>query len=125
MVKRFLEWIRLKEKLHARNHRPPYFKEGEIWWCNIGENVGTEVNGKGDNFARSVRVFKKLSGKNFIGIPLTTRNRYAAITFRGNVSVANLSQIRVVDYRRMLNKLGDLDEGDFERTRDRLRGLLF
>ena len=52
MLKRFLEWIGLKEKLHHTEHQPPLFKEGEVWWCYIGENVGVEVNGKGKQFTR-------------------------------------------------------------------------
>jgi hypothetical protein len=42
MIKRFLEWIKLKEKLHSNNYKPPFFKQGEIWWCSFGENIGTE-----------------------------------------------------------------------------------
>ena len=49
---------------------------------------------------------------------------YADITFQGKLSVANLSQIRIVDYRRMLNKLGDLDEGDVTKVKNKLRDLL-
>jgi len=44
MIKKFLEWIGLKEKLHNHEHIPPLFREGEIWWCYMGENIGVEVN---------------------------------------------------------------------------------
>ena len=60
MLKRFLEWIGLKEKLHTADNKPPLFKEGEIWWSAIGENVGIEVNGKGKPFSRPVYIYKKL-----------------------------------------------------------------
>jgi len=53
-IKRFLEWIGLKEKLHGAIHKPPFFKEGEIWWCNLGENVGIEANGKGDTIPKQL-----------------------------------------------------------------------
>lgn len=59
MIKRFLEWIGLKEKLHNTEYIPPLFKEGEIWWCYVGENVGIEANGKGNQFTRPVLIFKK------------------------------------------------------------------
>jgi hypothetical protein len=45
IIKRFLEWIGLKEKLHEKESVPPFFKEAEIWWCYFGENVGSEING--------------------------------------------------------------------------------
>jgi hypothetical protein len=52
-MKKFLEWIKLKEKLHNINYNPPFFKEGEVWWCAVGENVSVEINGKGGGFFSS------------------------------------------------------------------------
>ena len=72
-VKRFLEWIGLKEKLHNSVHKPPLFKEGEVWWCSFGENIGIEVNGKGGKFSRPAIIFKKLSADGFFAIPLSTQ----------------------------------------------------
>ena len=71
IVKRFLEWIQLKEQLHNASHKPPLFKEGEVWWCSVGENVGKEINGKSKLFSRPVLVFKKLTSETFLGIPTT------------------------------------------------------
>lgn len=56
--KRFSEWIGLKEKLHKAG-KLPKIKEGDIWWCSIGENVGVEINGKSEFFSRPVLVLKK------------------------------------------------------------------
>ena len=61
MIKRFLEWMKLKMKIHERAHCPPHVSEGDIWWVNIGDNVGQEINGKGKNFARPVYIYQKLS----------------------------------------------------------------
>ena len=61
MIKKFLEWIGLKEKLHTANSTPPLFKEGEVWWCVVGENIGIEMNGKGDVFSRPVYAPTKLT----------------------------------------------------------------
>ena len=116
MLKRFLEWIGLKEKLHTADNKPPLFKEGEIWWCAIGENVGIEVNGKGKPFSRPVYIYKKLSAKGFFAIPLSTISKtgtwYVEITFQGKEVVANLAQCRVLSYLRMYEKMGTLDEAD-------------
>ena len=112
MIKKFLEWIRLKEKLHINNYEPPLFKEGEVWWCYIGENVGVEVNGKSKNFTRPVLVFKKYDKYSFLGLPLTTKDKigtwYTPISFLGILQVAVLSQSRVFDYRRLDKKMGEL-----------------
>ena len=122
MLKRFLEWFSLKEKLHSAESKPPLFKEGEIWWCALGENVGIEVNGKGKPFSRPVYVYKKLSANGFLGIPLSTSDKvgtwYAEINFQGKKAVANLAQCRVLSHLRMYEKMGALDETDVEKIKN-------
>ncbi len=121
IIKRFLEWVRLKEKLHDGVNRPPLFKEGEVWWCSFGENVGIEVNGKGRKFSRPAIIFKKLSADGFFAIPLSTKIKigtwYVPITHREIKCVAVLSQARVLSSKRLLEKYGELDAEDFETVR--------
>ena len=68
--KRFDEWNEVKKNTHGLR-RMPAIKEGEIWWCAIGENVGVEINGKSEVFSRPVLVLKKLSRFGFMGITQT------------------------------------------------------
>jgi mRNA-degrading endonuclease toxin of MazEF toxin-antitoxin module len=42
MFKDFINWIQYKIYLNARP-KYPKFKEGEIWWCSIGVNIGSET----------------------------------------------------------------------------------
>jgi mRNA interferase MazF len=129
MIKRFLEWIGLKEKLHNGNYAPPLFKEGEIWWCAVGENVGIEINGKGRVFSRPVFVYKKLSREGFLGIPLSTKSKagtwYVEVTFQEKISVANLAQVRVFSVSRMFDKIGALDEKDSGKIKKRISPFIF
>src|SRR3989338_1250468 len=117
-VKRFLEWIGLKEWLDSTEHQPPLFREGEIWWCYLGENVGIEANGKGNKFTRPAFVLTKYDRYSFLGLPLTTKLKrgswYAPIGFSGVKQVIVLSQGRVFDYRRLKEKMGELDEREAE-----------
>ena len=105
IVKRFLEWIKLKERLHQIAYKPPLFRQGEVWWCSIGENVGSEINGKSKLFSRPVLIFKKLSATTFLGIRTSSQDRngswYVRITLQNKVSVVILSQIRVFDYKQV------------------------
>ena len=66
MMKRFLEWIGLKEKLHSQDHEPPLVRERDIWWVSFGDNVGSEINGKSKLFTRPGIILKKLSRKSFL-----------------------------------------------------------
>ena len=76
MLKRFSEWLGLKEKLHERHQTPPLVSEREIWWASVGENVGSEINGKSALFSRPVIIYKKLSHGFYFVIP-TTSSYYA------------------------------------------------
>ena len=66
-LKNFLEWFQLKPKLDNRNHKTPFVSQGQIWWCHLGENIGTEISGKSSQLTRPVIIFKKLSRHTFFG----------------------------------------------------------
>jgi mRNA interferase MazF len=99
------------------------FKEGEIWWCSIGINIGVEILGKGTDFARPVVIFKKFDTYSFLGIPLTTQIKngrwYILILFNGKERKAILSQIRVFDTKRLLWKMGALNNDNFKNLQTR------
>ena len=113
--KNFGEWMGLKEKIHNSN-RVPAIKEGEIWWCAMGENVGVEINGKNGVFSRPILIFKKLSRFSFMGIPLTSKEHsgswYVKFQFHGKPQTAVLAQARVISVSRLYSKIGDIDDLD-------------
>lgn len=115
--KHFDEWIELKKNIHS-SHRIPAIKEGEIWWCAMGENVGIEINGKHEVFSRPILVFKKLSRLGFLGIPLTTQqhtgNWYIPFVFQNKTSIAVLSQARTISTLRLYRRMGTLPDTDFQ-----------
>ena len=121
MLKKFFEWIGVKERIHDTEHMPPLFKEGEIWWCHTGENIGIEMNGKGEEFTRPIFVFKKYDRYCFLGLPLTTKIKtgtwYTLVHFGGQNQNIVLAQGRVFDYRRLKEKMGELEEGESEKVR--------
>ena len=127
MVKQFLEWIGIKQKLDAREHQPPLITEGDLWWCAVGENVGIEVSGKSKDFTRPVIILKKFGRLGFMGIPTTTRSHtgswYVAFTHKGIAETAVLSQVRVFSYKRLHSKMGTLDGEDFKKVKEAHIGL--
>jgi len=120
-MKRFLEWIGLKERLDGSTYRPPFVSEGDIWWASVGENVGSEINGKSSQFSRPVIVFKKLAHGFYFVLPTTTKDHegtwYVPFRHHERDMSACLHQARAIDYRRLSNKLGTLDDTDLERVR--------
>lgn len=104
----------LKEKIHTYIHQPPFVSVGDIWWVNIGDNIGQEINGKGKDFTRPVYVYKKLSHNFYLVIPMTSKIKigswYVHMNQGGKEVTVCLHQIRVIDYRRLTVKLGKVDE---------------
>jgi mRNA interferase MazF len=121
-LKRFLDWISLKERLHSKFSKAPNVCEGELWWASIGENVGFEIDGKSDLFSRPVIIFRKLSHCFYFVIPISTQLKngswYVQFDLKDVVNTACLHQARSIDYRRLSSKLGELEPGDLERVFD-------
>ena len=119
--KRFEEWIQLKEKLHYGG-KAPRIRQGEVWWCSFGENVGVEINGKSARFTRSVLIMKKLSHLGFMGIPLTSQPKtgswYAAFEFLGKTEYAAICQARVMSVSRLHSKMGEVPMTDLVIVKD-------
>ena len=126
-IKRFLKWIGLKEILHFKGCSPPYVNQGDIWWASVGENVGSEINGKSDLFSCPVIVLKKLSHGFYFVIPTTTQKRegswYVSFPQHGRIITACLHQARAVDYRRFYSKLSELYESDFIKIKEGFKNL--
>lgn len=116
-IKHFPEWMELKGNIHNVG-RIPKVKEGEIWWCAMGENVGVEINGKSKTFARPIVIFKKLNRYSFMGIPLTSKHHfgewYTPFIFKGKHQVAVLAQARVVSVSRLYDKIGEMSDSDLK-----------
>jgi mRNA interferase MazF len=126
-MKRFFEWFGLKHRLHDIKHMPPLVSEREIWWTSIGENIGSEINGKSALFSRPVIILKKLSHGFYFVIPTTTQLRegswYVPFSQKGKNMLACLHQARAIDFRRLSSRIGQVDGDDFERIKDGFRKL--
>lgn len=115
--KNFLDWFQLKPKLDNLNHKAPFVSEGQIWWCHLGENIGTEISGKSDKFTRPAIIYKKISKYTFLVIPTSTKIKtgswFVFFTHQNKERVACLHQVRVIDYKRLQTLIGKIDSEDF------------
>ena len=123
-IKDFVKWFLVKTNIDSRIYNPPLFKEGQIWWCSIGENVGGEISGKGEYFRRPVLIIRKLDRFSFIGLPITSQIKTGSWYF--NLKVNNqdnsiiMSQIRYIDYRRMDKIISTITTDDLKNIRESL-----
>jgi mRNA interferase MazF len=120
-MKEFRRWMGIKEELHSRSHRPPFVSERDLWWASFGENVGSEMNGKSDRFSRPALILKKLAHGFYLVAPATTKPHsgtwYVTVTLAGKEECICLNQIRVIDYRRLYSKLGQIDTDSFDQVK--------
>lgn len=93
MEKSFDEWNELKKRLDAKEHYPT-FKEREIWWCQLGANVGYETNGSGKDFARPVLILRGFSKYVAWVIPLTRTKKSSQ--FYHTLKSPRLGESRVI-----------------------------
>jgi len=128
MSKKFDGWNEVKKSIESKK-QVASFKEREIYWANIGENVGFEQCGKGDDFTRPILVFKKFTHTMFFGIPLSTQAKNGSFFFEfsfveNQPSTALLVQAKVFDVKRLDKKIGMMKKDEFENLKKQFGKLL-
>ncbi|MCK5461287.1 type II toxin-antitoxin system PemK/MazF family toxin [Candidatus Gracilibacteria bacterium] len=109
------------------------FRESEVWWVKLGINVGIEQNGKGDDFSRPVLVLRKYNNRHCLIVPLTTKQQSEKFSFHLDPNISFLkkeswivfSQIRVMDSRRLFEKMGKLPDPIFDSIKKEAREKIF
>jgi len=130
MLKKFLEWMKIKEFLHFKK-QPPGFNEQEIWWTNIGENIGDEENGKDVRFVRPFVVIKKFNKNLLFGIPCSSVNKENKYYYKISVETidfetsALLSQARTISSKRLVRMIDKVGSGSFRELKIALDKAIF
>ena len=124
MEKAFDPWNHKKKSLHDRRDiEHLYFRERDVWWCSLGVNVGFEQDGKGESAQRPALILRKFNRFVMLVLPLTTKikpnNRYyiSFVCPDGVERSAILSQIRLIDVRRLNEHMFMVDEQTFVRIK--------
>lgn len=127
MIKPFNQWNELKKSLQQQNQQI-FFHEREIWWCSLGINLGSEQDGRNDTFERPVLIVKKFNQDIFLCLPLTTASKegkyYHGTKHENRTYSVVLSQIRLLDKKRLQRKIRVLPEEEFEEILKRFKGIL-
>lgn len=129
MFKDFDSWNVKKKKVH-KNPSAPFYHEREVWWCSLGINVGSEQDGTGKNFDRPIVVVRGFNKNVFLGVSLTGKKKQGKFYFylgevEGREASVVLSQVRLIDTKRLVRKMLTLDEKTFLKLKDALQKVLF
>jgi mRNA interferase MazF len=125
-MKDFDSWNEVKKKVDIYNSKKYHPKE--IWWSFWGLNIGYEESGKDKQFKRPVLILKTLSHNTCIVVPLTTskdsnRNRINIGLIEGKHAKIIISQLKVIDTRRLSTKICILDDKIFFKIRKAVKDL--
>ena len=128
MKKDFDNWNKKKKQIHKQTS-VPFFHTREIWWCSLGVNIGFEEDGSGGEYDRPVLILKGMSVQTCFAIPLTTSTsdhwlRPSVGVIEGKEARALLSQMRLIDSKRLIRKVGYLDGEIFKQIRKAAKGML-
>lgn len=123
--KDFDGWNKVKKVIHNKGLSPQlYFHEREIWWCSIGLNVGSEIDGKNQQFERPVLIFKKFNQHTAWMLPMTKsvldQRHCVQLKYRGEVSHVVLSQLRLVSTFRLTRRVRTLSKEEFETVKEKI-----
>jgi len=105
------------------------FKERDIFYMNMGKNIGFEQDGKGENFVRPVVIIKGFNKNMFFGIPLSTKMKEGKFYYKFQFqkkdelveNIALLSQMRLFSTKRLLNKIGVISKEDFIKMKNEFK----
>lgn len=127
MAKDFDSWNEEKKRVGAG--KPRFYTVRELWWCHLGLNVGTEQDGKDAWYARPCVILRGLGPNTCLAVPLTTSAREHPLRVPiglvdGKEARANVSQMRVIDARRLKLKMGFLNKEAFAQIRKTARAML-
>lgn len=127
-MKKFNEWNEVKKRTDNKIIIPK-IRQREIYWANIGENIGFEQNGKGDDFMRPLLIFKKFSNNMFFGIPLSSQMKkegsfFFEFSFQNDeISTALIVQGKLFDAKRLDRKIGKISIDDFDKLKIKFKEL--
>lgn len=127
-MKDFDSWNNLKKIINNKD-KIPLITEGDIWWCNIGKNIGIESNGKNKNFGRPVLIIKKHNIHHIIVVPTTSQKKYGKFYYKikheGKTSYLLLSQIKTLDVKRLYQKMYQINELELSEIKKAIINLNF
>ena len=131
MEEQYNNWNKIKKEI-ANDNITVGFKNRDIFYMNMGKNIGFEQDGKGDNFVRPIVIVKGFNKYMFFGIPLSTKIKEGKFyyNFKFNKKdeivedIALLSQMRLFSTKRLLNKIGMMNIDDFNKMKSKFKNLI-
>lgn len=126
MKKDFDSWNKRKKEINEEE--PNFYYEREIRWCSLGVNIGFEQDGTSEAYKRPVLIIKGFSRNVCLIVPLTTSKKKNPYHFglgiiENQESFAILSQVRLIDTKRLHGQLAVLGKDKFAELKKAIKDL--
>jgi len=125
------EWHKIKIEIQlAGNKNNLYFHEKDVWWASLGSNIGHEEDGKNKRFERPILILRKFNKHLILIIPLSSKVKkdkfyyYKFVSNNGKFISAMICQIRLISSKRLIRKMGNINNIDFHEIKSRIRDFL-
>ena len=122
MDQEYDNWNNVKKELSKGSR--VFFSKGDVWYATLGKNIGDEEDGKNSNFERPIVITRKFNNNIFVCVPLTSNiNKEGKYYFKLNSfngSVAILSQIRLLDAKRLIRLMGKINHKELSQIKLKL-----
>jgi mRNA-degrading endonuclease toxin of MazEF toxin-antitoxin module len=127
MHKNFESWS--KRKVELQNSKSNFYKVRDVRWSSLGVNIGYEQDGTSEKFRRPAIVVRGFSRHACLIVPLTTSTKknpyhFSVGIIEGREAFAILSQIRLIDTKRLHDRLAIVDKEKFEEIRKAIKDLI-
>lgn len=135
-MKNYLKWHAIKSDIE-NSGKEILFRDREIWWCSLGENVGFEQDGKNEKYERPVLVFRKFNKGMFWGLPLTSKEKNDSFHYKlalhiknenneieERISIVILSQLRLLSGKRLIRRVARINENNFKEIEGKVINLI-
>ena len=129
LLKIFVDWTKLKIRIHVSERMPAFPKKKEIWWVSLGQNIGVEANGKNATFERPVLVIKVFNTYSYLVAPISSKVRedkylFEFINNADESNIVNISQLRTISAKRFVRKVADMTDSDFDQIIELIRVII-
>jgi len=125
------EWHKIKIGIQlAKDKDNLYFYERDVWWASLGVNIGHEEDGKNRRFERPILILKKFNKHLILAVPLSSKIKkdkfyyYKFLSDDKKFISAMICQIRLLSSKRLIRKIGDVRNKDFNEIKIRIRTIL-
>ncbi|MDQ7008760.1 MAG: type II toxin-antitoxin system PemK/MazF family toxin [Candidatus Gracilibacteria bacterium] len=128
--KLFDSWGKVKKNIDKKERNNFHIRPKEVWYVNMGKNIGYESNGKSGNFERPVLVLNRI-GTMFFIISMTTKGKDNKFYYKldnnyfGKDSFLTFSQFKTIDHKRFIKKIGKINNNDFIEIKKEFKNIIF